>query len=131
MKFTLSLICLLVLSACSYTGTGVDNPVTVKADAAWERQPEQLDALMQRVRREWNRNVTIDWVRPPAGTTVSITIRIYSDGGEAAPLSIIGGSKKAQRACARALMKSSRKWTPEMIRDLGTEQVLTFTFVYS
>lgn len=119
-----------MLTACSNTMSGGSPTLSVVASPEWAQHQDFLDTLEHRVKSEWHANITMDKVHPPAGTTVTVEIRYYADGGEPAPISISGGDRKSERACARALMKVKEAWTPEMIKSLGDHQTMTFTFVY-
>lgn len=133
-RFALLLVCIATLTGCATSSIGSGN-LSIEASTAWDKQPEVLTALTEQVRKEWSRNITMSRVKARPGTTVQLVIQVFSDGGEPYPKSIHGGKRKSRRACARAVITSIQKiiktWTPDMIRDLGTQQVLTFTFVYS
>ena len=94
-----------------------------------------LEALTNQVGKEWSRNITMNRVNAPPGTTVTVVIQVFADGGEPYTMSIGGGNRKSRQACAQAVMvsiyKTIKTWTPDMIDDLGERQILTFTFVYS
>ena len=133
-KLALFLVCLVALTGCATSSLG-SGSLVINASAAWDKQPEVLEALTNQVGKEWSRNITMNRVNAPKGTTVRLMVQIFSDGGEPYPKSIRGGTQKSRRACARATMTAIRKtiksWSPEMIKDLGNQQILTFTFVYS
>jgi len=122
------------LMGCA-TSSSTSGNLAIDASSEWDKQPEVFQALTKQVSKEWSRNITMNRVNAPKGTTVKLMVQIFSDGGEPYPKSIRGGTKKSRRACARATMTAIRKtvktWTPEMIKDLGSQQTLTLTFVYS
>ena len=134
MKFALLLVCIATLTGCATTSIGSGN-LSIDASTAWDKQSEALTALTEQVRKEWSRNITMSRVKAPTGTNVRLVVQVFYDGEEPYPKSISGGTSKSRRACAQAVTTSIRKtirtWTTQMIEDLGTSQVLTFTFVYS
>lgn len=122
----------LCFGGCSNTIDASAANVAVDGGAAWSAHHDYLEALRDRVRISWSRTVAMEHLRPPAGTTVNVTVLLYSDGSAPVLMKVEGGGGKTRRACSEALTSQPLEpWSADMVQSLGSSQQLTFTFVYS
>jgi hypothetical protein len=68
----------------------------------------------------------------PAGTHVIVTFRLSSEGIPSIQRVEETAGKVAVGQCETAITSRQpyRKWTPQMVSVLGTEQTITFGFYY-
>lgn len=127
------LLALLVaaFSGCAHSIDAKAANVAVAGGSAWAGHDDYLQALKDRARITWNRTVAAENLRPPAGTTVTVAVWLYSDGSAPVLIRVEGGGGKSRRACSESLTSQHPEpWSPAMVDALGTSQRVTFTFVY-
>ena len=114
---------------------GTSNVGVTALDSRWSNYGVYMKRLCETVQIEWDS--ILDETRPVVapGNTVSVTFVLNSKGQitrvekvDPSP----GTSDAGARACASAITNRSPygPWSDDMITVLGTEQTITFTFLY-
>jgi hypothetical protein len=110
---------------------GTTNIGVTGQDARWSEFGEYLQEFIEIVQAQWYL-ILEDSAVYPKGSHVSVTFRINSAG----EVSIIKVENTAGQhgtyACLNAIQERQpyRKWTEQMIKIMGTNQTLTFSFYY-
>ncbi|HEX3728399.1 MAG TPA: hypothetical protein VHV47_01250 [Opitutaceae bacterium] len=102
-------------------------------DPRWSGFARYLQRLIERVQLEWDGILKNSAVYPPRGSKVEIKFALDSSGRISRIIKVDStSSDQGRTACLAALTDPMPygAWTPEMIRLLGKEQAITFTFLY-
>jgi hypothetical protein len=94
---------------------------------------EYLDRMSDVVQAAWDDLLNNSGVLPPSSTSVVVTFILKSDGTISQVVKVEGNSSDlGQKYCVSAITDrgSYGKWSDDMIKMMGTEQQLTFTFYY-
>ena len=114
-------------------GTITSNFRVPGIDARWSNYGEYMQELIDRVQARWYSILEDSKFVPTNGSHVSVTFKL-NDLGEVSILRVEETAGKAGAyACLNAIQEGQpyRKWTEQMVSDLGKEQTMTFAFYYS
>lgn len=113
---------------------GTANVGLTGIDAKWSNYGGYLKRMVDTIQIQWERILLESRVYPPAGTTVSVKFVLDADGRIARILDVQNDSQNepAARACVSGIKDRAPygPWTEDMKAMLGTEQEMTFTFLY-
>ena len=112
---------------------GSSNIGPVAYDAKWSNYGAYLSKLIDTVQIQWENILLSGKIYPPAGSTVTVTFIIDSEGKIARIVNVDNKSTdQAAAACASAITDRAPDgpWTDDMIAMLGKQQEMTFTFYY-
>lgn len=102
-------------------------------DEKWQPHAAYLKRVIRTVQKEWQRAQVEQNVSATSGTQVRVTFVLDADGKVAQIVDVeTTASDAATRACLSAITDRMPygAWTPEMKRDLGEAQQMTFSFFY-
>jgi hypothetical protein len=94
---------------------------------------EYLDRMQDAVQAGWDNLLNNSGALPPSSTSVVVTFILKSDGTVSQVVKVEGNSSDlGQKYCVSAITDrgSYGKWSDDMIKMMGTEQQMTFTFYY-
>jgi hypothetical protein len=94
---------------------------------------EYLDRMQDAVQAGWDDLLNNSGALPPSSTSVVVTFILKSDGTVSQIVKVEGNSSDlGQKYCVSAITDrgSYGKWSDDMIKMMGTEQQMTFTFYY-
>lgn len=114
---------------------GTANSGITALDSRWSNYGVYLKRLTETVQVEWDNILTASMISPRSGSTVSITFVLNSKGQISKIVKVDsspGTLDTATSACVSGLTNRAPygDWTDDMIALLGTEQQMTFTFLY-
>ena len=114
---------------------GTVNIGLTSVDQRWSNYGVYLQRLIESVQVQWERILSESGVYPNPGSIVEVKFLLNSRGEVAKILQVnpsLGTSDAATRACPAAIEARAPygDWTDDMINMLGTEQQMTFTFLY-
>jgi len=115
---------------------GTTNVGVLGQDARWSEYGDYLNELIEIIDSEWHGLVDNYQGHIPSGTHVIVTFKISAEGIpsilrlELPPDKTTASVVNGQCQTAITARQPYRKWTPQMIAVLGTEQTLTFGFYY-
>lgn len=112
---------------------GTSNIGPVAYDARWNNYGAYLQRLIDTVQIQWENILISGKVYPPAGSTVTVTFILDSEGRIARIVNVENkSSDQAAHACASAITDRAPygPWTDDMKAMLGEQQEMTFTFYY-
>jgi hypothetical protein len=114
---------------------GTSNVGLQAADARWSNYGVYLQRMIETIQIEWDRLVGDSKTYPTPGTIVSVKFIMNSKGEIARIVSVdtpTGASEQAKASCVAGISARSPygPWSDDMKAALGSEQELTFTFLY-
>jgi hypothetical protein len=112
---------------------GTSNIGSIGRDARWSEYGEYLQRLIESVQIQWERILTQSKVYPTSGTRVVVQFELNSKGQVSRILGVDGtAGELSQSSCVSAITERAPygDWSEDMVRVLGNEQELTFTFYY-
>jgi len=112
---------------------GTSNIGNIGRDARWSEYGEYLQRLVESVQIQWERILTQSKVYPTSGTRVVVKFELNSKGQVSRILGVEGtAGELSQSSCVSAITERAPygDWSEDMMRVLGSEQELTFTFYY-
>jgi hypothetical protein len=111
---------------------GTTNVGVLGQDARWSEYGDYMNELIEIIDAEWHGMVDDYQGHIPAGTHVIVTFRLSSEGIPSIQRVEETAGKVAVGQCETAITSRQpyRKWTPQMVSVLGTEQTITFGFYY-
>lgn len=102
-------------------------------DGRWQEFRGYLQEVIDRVNGEWEKILMANTSFPPFGTRADVTFTL-NRRGEVTRINFVDGDcgDLGQRAGASAITRSAPYgvWTDDMVKVLGEEQQMTFTFYY-
>ncbi len=112
---------------------GTSNLGPIAIDAKWSNYGAYLQRMIETVQLEWDHILEESKVYPTPGSTVEVKFVMNSDGGITRIVNVESTATDfGSRACMSAITERAPygKWTDDMIAILGTEQEMTFKFLY-
>lgn len=113
----------------------VSNAGVIGVDARFSEFGDYLQEFIDTVDAQWQKIVGDMTTWPPSRSIVRIHFKLNSQGEIAEILDVVGedtAGRAATYACLDAIRARApyRPWTKEMVAVLGTEQEITFSFLY-
>jgi hypothetical protein len=110
---------------------GTNNIGVLGQDARWSEFGDYLQEVIEIVQAQWYTILEGSTVSPK-GSHVFVTFKINADGEVKVLNFEETAGKHGLYACLNAIQDRQpyRKWTEPMIKLMGTEQTLTFSFYY-
>ena len=114
---------------------GTSNIGLTAVDSRWSNYGVYLQRLIESVQIQWERILSESGVYPNPGSIVEVKFVLNSKGEISKIIHVnpsAGTSDAATRACPAAIEARAPygDWTDDMIAMLGSEQEMTFTFLY-
>jgi hypothetical protein len=114
---------------------GTSNIGLTAVDSRWSNYGVYLQRLIESVQIQWERILSESGVYPNPGSIVEVKFVLNSRGEISKIIHVnpsVGTSDSATRACPAAIEARAPygDWTDDMIAMLGSEQEMTFTFLY-
>jgi len=114
---------------------GTNNIGLSAYDARWSNYGQYLQKMIEAIQQNWEKLITESKYYPQSGTVVSVTF-VLNSKGEIASIKNVQESpdKLANNWCVSGISPregfSYGMWTDDMVAMLGTEQEMTFSFLY-
>lgn len=112
---------------------GTQNIGLLAYNARWSEYGEYLQRLIDAVQAQWDRILMRSSYYPSGGSLVKVVFKLNDKGEVTEIVSVEGeGGEVGKRLCVSAITERAPygEWPEDMRSALGTEQELTFRFLY-
>ena len=115
--------------------TGTSNIGLTAVDPRWSNYGVYLQRLIEAVQVQWERIQNANGIHPDSPCQVEVKFVVNSHGEISKIVDVnlsAGTAAAAAKACISAIQARATygEWTDDMIAKLGSEQEMTFSFLY-